>query len=74
MAYNIYPTPTVKRFFKACRQDEVFKVKLKAAEGEEYNEPRRFMNNKEILLYGTMYAGYLIGQGKFEKYKELDKQ
>ena len=74
MAYDIYPTRTVKRFFKACRQDEVFKVKLRAAEGDDYLEPKRFMSNKEIILYASMYAGYLIGQGELSKYRELDKQ
>lgn len=35
MSYEINPTPTVKRFYKACRKDEVFKSELKEIEGDE---------------------------------------
>jgi|GEM_PF-6368624 len=73
MAYNIYPTPTVKRFYKACRNDELFKMEMKEVEGAEYVEPKRFADNKLVLLYAATYAGYLLGRGDKKKYLELDK-
>ena len=72
MAYNIYPTPTVRRFFKACRQDKVFKAEMKEIEGDDYEEPTRFSNNKVVILHAAYYAGYLLGSGQKEKFKKLD--
>jgi hypothetical protein len=72
MAYNIYPTPTVKRFFKACRQDELFLSQHKEIEGDEYIHPHRFSDNVVIVLYASVYAGWLLGRGETKKYKELD--
>lgn len=74
MAYDIYPTPTVKRFYKACRHDEVFKAEMKEIEGDEYEEPKRFSNNKVVVLYAAYYAGYLLGGGQTEKFKLLDNK
>ena len=74
MAYDILPTPTVKRFYKACRQDDVFKMEMKEIEGDEYVEPKRFSSNKVVLIYATTYAGYLLGKGDKKKYRELDEK
>lgn len=71
MAYEIIPTPAVKKAFKACRKDKQFKEIYKELEGEEYIEPTRFSDNKIIFIYATVYAGYLLGSGQLEKYKQI---
>ncbi len=73
MSFEIIPTATVRRFFRACRKDEVFKADMKEIEGDEYVKPHRFSNVKMVLVYSATYAGWLLGRGYFEKYKQLDK-
>jgi hypothetical protein len=72
MAYEIYPTSVVKRFFKACRKDQLFKIEMAEAEGTEFVKPTAFSNGKTMVIYAATYAGWLLGKGDIKKYKELD--
>lgn len=64
--------PVTKRFFKACLADDEFQIEMKLAEGDRWVRPRRFMSDPSKIVYASVYAGWLVGKGRIEKFKNLD--